>query len=120
MSIAAAVLVGLVAFEHLAFLVLEIFLWERPLGRKVFGQSKEAARATRVLAMNQGIYNGFLVAGLVWGLILGAQGTAVQIFFLACVVVAGVFGGFTASRQIFLVQALPAATALGLVLATSL
>jgi putative membrane protein len=111
----ASIMVGFVALQHLAFLVLEMFLWDKPLGRKVFGNSREGAKATKVLAMNQGLYNGFLVAGLVWGLLLGAAGGAIQIFFLACVVVAGIFGGFTVSKKILLVQALPAAIALVLV-----
>lgn len=116
MEILATLVVALVALLHLGFLVLEMFLWTRPLGLKVFRQSREAAEASRVLAANQGLYNGFLAAGLLWGLALGAEGTAIQVFFLGCVIVAGVFGALTASRQILFVQALPAAVGLALVL----
>lgn len=114
MDIAAHLLVALVALLHLGFLVLEMFLWTRPIGLKIFGQRREAAEASRVLAANQGLYNGFLAAGLLWGLATGA--VDVQVFFLGCVIVAGVFGAATASRAILFVQALPAAVALGLVL----
>lgn len=116
MEIAANLVVALVALLHVYFLVLEMFLWTRPVGLKVFGQTREAAEASRVLAANQGLYNGFLAAGLVWGLWLGADGTAIQLFFLGCVLVAGVFGAATASRKILFVQALPAALGLALVL----
>jgi len=110
------VLIGLVAFLHAYFLVLEMFLWDKPMGLRTFGHSQESARASKVLAMNQGLYNGFLAAGLVWGLSLGEAGTPIKIFFLGCVVIAGLFGGFTASRKILWVQALPAAVALTLLL----
>lgn len=116
MSTVAAVLVGLVALLHVYFLVLEMFLWDKPAGLKAFGQTLEAARASKVLAANQGLYNGFLAAGLLWGLVLGDAGTGVKVFFLACVIVAGLFGAATASRKILFVQALPAAVALALVL----
>jgi putative membrane protein len=109
------ILIGLVALLHVYFLVLEMFLWDKPYGLKAFGMTPERAAASKVLAMNQGLYNGFLAAGLVWGLVSGAF--AVKVFFLACVVVAGVFGGVTASRKILWVQALPAAIALGLLFA---
>ena len=112
----ANILVGLVALLHVGFLVLEMFLWDKPFGLRIFGHSREHARASKVLAMNQGLYNGFLAAGLVWGLLLGAAGNPIKIFFLVCVVIAGVFGGLTASRKILFVQALPAAMALVLVL----
>jgi putative membrane protein len=108
--------IGLVALLHIYFLILEMFLWDKPMGRRVFGNSQEFATASKVLAMNQGLYNGFLAAGLIWGLSLGAAGMAIKVFFLGCVIVAGVFGGFTASRKILIVQALPAAIALLLVL----
>jgi putative membrane protein len=117
MKAAADIAVAVVALLHLYFLVLEMLLWDRPLGRKVFGMSKEKAAMTKQLAMNQGLYNGFLAAGLIWGLLLGPAGFAVKLFFLGCIVVAGVFGAFTVSRKIFFVQALPALIALGLVLA---
>lgn len=118
MSIAADVVVALVALLHLYFLVLEMFLWDKPAGLRAFGHSREAAAASKVLAANQGLYNGFLAAGLVWGLIQGAAGTPVKVFFLACVLIAGVYGALTASRKILVVQALPALVALGLVMAT--
>jgi putative membrane protein len=118
MRAAVVALVGLIALLHLYFLVLEMFLWTKPAGRRVFGTSREMAEATKTLAANQGLYNGFLAAGLVWSLLAPrGLGAPLQVFFLACVVVAGVFGGATASRKILWVQALPAAVALGLVLA---
>ena len=116
MLIAANVVVGLVALLHIYFLVLEMFLWDKPAGLRAFGQTREAARASKVLAANQGLYNGFLAAGLFWGLSLGAGGTTVKVFFLVCVLVAGLFGAATASRKILFVQALPAAIGLVLVL----
>ena len=112
MTLAANILVGLVAFFHIGFLILEMFLWDKPFGLRTFGHSQESAKATKVLAMNQGLYNGFLAAGLVWGLSLGVAGDPVKIFFLACVVIAGIFGGMTASRTILVIQAFPAALAL--------
>jgi putative membrane protein len=117
MTTAANIAIAAVALLHLYFMVLEMFLWDTPFGRRAFGLSVEFAAASRSLAMNQGLYNGFLSAGLAWGLLLGPAGLAVKVFFLSCVIVAGVFGGFTASRKIFLVQALPGAIALGLLLA---
>jgi putative membrane protein len=116
MHTAANLLIALVALLHVYFLVLEMFLWTKPLGLKVFGQTREAAEASKVLAANQGLYNGFLAAGLLWGLALGEQGTAIKIFFLGCVVIAGVYGAATANRRILFVQALPAAIALCLLL----
>lgn len=112
MNIAANTIVALVAVLHIYFLVLEMFLWDKPAGRKAFGLSLEQAQSTKVLAANQGLYNGFLAAGLIWGLILGAEGTHITIFFLGCVVVAGVFGAATASKKILFIQALPAAIGL--------
>lgn len=93
-----------------------MFLWDKPRGLRAFGQTLEAAKASKVLAANQGLYNGFLAAGLFWGLSLGASGTALKVFFLGCVLAAGVFGAATASRRILFVQALPAAVGLALVL----
>ena len=115
MSIIANVLVALVALLHLYFLVLEMFLWDKPAGLRAFGHTPEAAAASKVLAANQGLYNGFLAAGLIWGLSLGTAGTAVKVFFLVCVLVAGLYGAATASRKILFVQALPALIALVLV-----
>ena len=117
MSIIANILVALVALLHLYFLVLEMFLWDKPAGLRAFGHTAEAAAASKVLAANQGLYNGFLAAGLIWGLSLGAAGTAIKVFFLLCVVVAGLYGAVTASRKILVVQALPGLIALALVLA---
>jgi putative membrane protein len=116
MILAANVVVALVALLHLYFLVLEMFLWNTPKGRRTFDLTPEFAAASRTLAANQGLYNGFLAAGLGWGLALGADGVAVTVFFLGCVIVAGVFGALTASRKILWVQALPGAIALVLVL----
>lgn len=109
MHLAANIVVAIVALLHIYFLVLEMFLWDKPAGRKAFGLSLEQAQSTKVLAANQGLYNGFLAAGLIWGLILGHSGVQIQLFFLACVFVAGVFGAATASKKILYVQALPAA-----------
>ncbi|MBT0959687.1 DUF1304 domain-containing protein [Denitromonas iodatirespirans] len=106
------IVVALVALIHLYILVLEMFLWDKPAGLRAFGQTLESARASKVLAANQGLYNGFLAAGLLWGLVLGADGFAVKVFFLACVLVAGLYGAATASRKILFVQALPAAIGL--------
>ena len=116
MKTAADIFVGLVALLHVYFLVLEMFLWDKPYGMKTFGMTPEKAAMTKSLAMNQGLYNGFLAAGLVWGLWLGPAGFAVKVFFLACVLVAGIFGSITASRKILWVQAVPAAVALELLI----
>jgi len=116
MFVAANIVVILVAALHLYFLVLEMFLWDKPIGLRAFGQTREKAAATKVLAANQGLYNGFLAAGLLWGLSLGAEGSGIKVFFLACILVAGLFGAATASRKILFVQALPAAIGLALVL----
>ena len=116
MVMVANVVVGLVALLHVYFLVLEMFLRDKPAGLRAFGQTKEAATASKVLAANQGLYNGFLAAGLFWGLTLGAGGTGIKVFFLCCVLVAGLYGAATASRKILFVQAIPAAIGLALVL----
>ena len=112
----ANILVAIVALLHVYFLVLEMFLWTKPAGRRAFGTTQEQAEQSKVLAMNQGLYNGFLAAGLIWGLTLGAAGRGVVIFFLLCVIAAGVFGAATASMKILWVQAVPALVALGAVL----
>ena len=114
MSVLATILVGLVVLIHIYIVMLEMFLWTRPAGRKAFGLTPEFAEATKVLAANQGLYNGFLAAGLVWGLVHPVPEFAwqIQLFFLACVAVAGIFGGVTASRKIVLVQTLPAVVAI--------
>jgi putative membrane protein len=111
----ANILVALVALLHVYFLVLEMFLWDKPYGMKTFGNTAEKAQITKVLAANQGLYNGFLAAGLVWGLNLGVDGKEITTFFLGCVVVAGLFGALTVSKKIFFVQALPALLALAAV-----
>lgn len=118
MQIAATVLVGLLAALHVYILVLEMFLWQGPKGRELSGFDADMARATAGLAANQGLYNGFLAAGLVWGtLVSDPTGFRVQVFFTVCVTVAGLYGGATANRRIFFVQALPGAISLAVVLA---
>lgn len=117
MSLAANVLVGLVALIHIYFLVLEMFLWRTPTGRRIFGTDQAFADRSAALAANQGLYNGFLAAGLIWSLIAADPvGFAAKVFFLSCVIIAGLYGGFTVNRRILLIQALPAAVALLLVL----
>ena len=111
----ADAVVALVALLHVGFLVLEMFLWDKPLGLRVFRHSAEAAARTRVLAANQGLYNGFLAAGLFWGLAPNVHSGEIKTFFLACVVIAGVYGAISVSRRILLVQALPGALGLLLV-----
>ncbi|BBB29021.1 DUF1304 domain-containing protein [Neptunomonas japonica] len=112
----ANIVIGIVALLHVYFLVLEMFLWDKPTGLRVFKQTKEQASATKILAANQGLYNGFLAAGLIWGLALGNNGSDIKVFFLSCIVIAGLYGGATASRRIIAIQAAPAALALILVL----
>jgi putative membrane protein len=116
MRMLADVLTALVAALHVYFLVLEMFFWDHPKGRKIFSTTPEFAAASKALAANQGLYNGFLAAGLLWGLWLGVGGTAVKVFFLCCVVVAGVYGAYSVNRRILFVQAAPAALALSLLL----
>ena len=118
MSLLANTVVGLIAVLHVYILVLEMFLWDKPAGLRAFGQTQQAATATKVLAANQGLYNGFLAAGLFWGLSLGAAGLSVKIFFLLCVLVAGLYGAATANKKILFIQAVPAAIGLGLLLMT--
>jgi putative membrane protein len=112
MSIVANILVALVATLHAGFLVLEMFLWTTPFGLKTFNMTAEVANSSAVLAANQGLYNGFLAAGLIWGLIARTNATSIKVFFLGCVIVAGVFGAATAKPSILFMQALPAALAL--------
>lgn len=114
MNTAANLVVLLIALMHLYILVLEMFLWDKPRGLKAFGLTPEFAAQTKVLAANQGLYNGFLSAGLLWGLWLGAAGGGVKVFFLLWVVVAGVYGAATVGRKILFIQALPAAVGLAL------
>lgn len=108
----ANILTGLVALIHAYILVLEMFLWDTPRGRKAFGTTEAFARESKVLAANQGLYNGFLAAGLIWGIWLGEAGDPVKIFFLLCVAVAGIYGAMTVGIRILLIQTIPAAIAL--------
>lgn len=116
MRVVANLVVALVALAHLYFLALEMFFWTKPLGLRTFGMSQDIANSTAVLAANQGLYNGFLAAGLVWSLLDARRGFALKLFFLGCIVVAGIYGGSTAKMTILYVQALPAAVAFVLVL----
>jgi putative membrane protein len=116
MSVVANIVIAVIALLHVYFLVLEMFLWTKPTGRRAFGLTAEFAEQSKALAANQGLYNGFLAAGLVWGLSLGMAGFSIKLFFLVCVLIAGIFGGLTASRKILWIQALPAVIALLLLL----
>jgi len=118
MVTAANIAIGALAVLHAYFLVLEMFLWDKPYGRRVFKLTPEFAAASKSLAANQGLYNGFLAAGLVWGLALGTAGFQIKLFFIVCVIIAGLFGAATANRIILFVQALPGIVALALLLAT--
>lgn len=117
MVLIANIVVSLVALLHVYFLVLEMFLWDKPLGLKTFHMTAEKAQMTKVLAANQGLYNGFLAAGLLWGLMSGEAGVGIQIFFLTCVLVAGLYGAASVGYKILFIQALPAALGLLLLLA---
>lgn len=114
MLLASQIVVGLLAALHVYILVVEMFLWDTPYGRKAFGLAPEFSASTKVLAANQGLYNGFLAAGLVWGLL--TPGAQVELFFLGCILVAGVYGAATSSRKILFVQAVPASLGIALVL----
>lgn len=116
MNLLANLVIVLVAVLHIYFLVLEMFLWDKPAGLKAFRQTPAQAAATKVLAGNQGLYNGFLAAGLLWGFALGAAGFSVKVFFLSCVVIAGIYGAATVSKKILYIQAAPAALGLLLLL----
>lgn len=118
MIILSDILTLFIALLHINFLILEMFYWDKPFGLRLFGHSKEVAEHSKVLAMNMGLYNGFLAAGLLWGLALGTNGDAIKLFFLGCVFIAGIFGGITAASKIFYIQALPAALAFVIVLLT--
>ena len=117
MNIVANILVFLVAISHVGILILEMFFWNHPIGQKIFSMTPEVAESSSVLAMNQGLYNGFLAAGLFWGLF--ANRVEIQLFFLSCVIVAGIFGGITAKASILFTQGLPALLAFVVVLAAS-
>ena len=119
MKKATDVLIGLIALEHIWFLVLEMFLWTKPIGMETFGLTAEFAQQSASLAANQGLYNGFLAAGLIWGLLKKADGFSIKVFFLSCVLVAGVFGAVTAKATILYIQGVPAMFALGLLLLTN-
>lgn len=110
MSNIALILIAVVALLHLYFLVLEMFLWTKPLGLKTFRNTPEKAEITRVLAANQGLYNGFLAAGLIWSIV--AQKSDVALFFLGCVVVAALYGAYSVNKRIFFVQGVPAIAAI--------
>ena len=114
----ANLLTGLVAAIHIYIVVLEMLLWDTPRGRKAFGLTEAFSASTKVLAANQGLHNGFLAAGLIWGIWLGETGDPVKIFFLLCVAIAGIFGALTASRRIILIQTVPALIALAAVIWT--
>lgn len=114
MKIIADILTALVAIEHIGILILEMFFWDHPVGQRIFGMTPEVSAASATLAANQGLYNGFLAAGLFWGLFSGRRD--VKLFFLACVVVAGIFGGLTAKTSILFTQGFPALLAIVLVL----
>jgi putative membrane protein len=118
MKVVAALLVALVALLHFGFLIIEMFLWTTPFAQRSFGMTEAFARESAVLAANQGLYNGFLAAGLVWGLVARENAQAVKIFFLSCVIIAGLYGAATAKLSILFIQALPAALALAAVLMT--
>jgi putative membrane protein len=114
MSTFTNIIIAFIAILHIYFMILEMFFWDKPLGLRIFRQTKESAAASRVLAANQGLYNGFLAAGLIWGLILGTNGNHIIVFFLVCIIVAGIYGALTANRKILYIQAFPAAIALAL------
>jgi putative membrane protein len=120
MRLALDVLTGFIALQHALFLVLESFLWTTPFGRKVFKRTAAEAESSKVLAQNQGLYNGFLSAGLVWALVVreAPHGPSVRLFFLGCVAVAGVVGGLTAARSILFIQGVPAFLAIALFFAS--
>ncbi len=117
MKLLANIFTSIVAFSHVGILVLEMFFWNHPIGQKIFSMTPEVAESSAVLAMNQGLYNGFLAAGLFWGLLRNRLD--VKVFFLSCVVIAGIFGGFTAKTSILFTQGLPALMALTLVLTSA-
>ena len=115
----ATIAVTAVAILHFAFLILEMFLWTKPSGRRIFGLSREFSEQSAGLAANQGLYNGFLAAGLVWGLISRQPSNDITVFFLACIIIAGIYGALTVKPVILFVQALPGTVALTLVLTSS-
>jgi putative membrane protein len=113
MNILVNTLIAIIALQHISFLILEMFLWQKPIGRKVFHTSEDFAKATARLAANQGLYNGFLSAGLIWSLFASQiYAGQLKVFFLSCVIAAGIYGAFSVNRMIFFVQGLPAVIAL--------
>ena len=113
MELLPKVLIALVAIEHFYFLILEMFLWTKPKGLKVFGNTREDAEKSKVLAANQGLYNGFLAAGLLWSLMDRSNSTSIAIFFLSCVIAAGIYGAYSTKKiKLFYIQSLPAITAM--------
>ena len=116
MELITNLLIIIIALLHGYFLVLEMFFWDKPLGRKTFNLTADFAKKSKALAANQGLYNGFLSVGLVWGLLMGNEGIGILLFFLSCIVIAGTFGGITVNKRIFLIQALPALIALSLLI----
>jgi len=116
MKYALISIIALVAFEHIYFMILEMFYWTKPKGLKTFGLTKEKAENSKVLAANQGLYNGFLAAGLIWGIIDTDHFFSISIFFLSCVAIAGIYGAYsTKNKRLFYIQALPAIIALVLI-----
>ncbi len=116
MRMIALLLTAFVALSHVGIMILEMFYWDHPVGRQIFNMTAEVSASSAVLAANQGLYNGFLAAGLIWGLVAGRRD--VKVFFLACVIVAGVYGGLTAKMSILFTQGAPALLALLAVLST--
>lgn len=116
MSLIANIVIALIGLLHVYILILEMFLWDKPAGLRAFGLTQEFASASKTLAANQGLYNGFLAAGLFWGLSMGDGGTGVKVFFLSCILVAGLYGAATANKKILFIQAVPAATGLALII----
>ncbi|EKD42606.1 MAG: hypothetical protein ACD_73C00085G0002 [uncultured bacterium] len=118
MKLLTSLIISFIALQHYLFLILEMFVWATPLGLKIFKHDQKTADASAILAKNQGLYNGFLASGLVWSLLLknAPQAQALQIFFLTCILIAGIYGGVTAAKNILLIQALPACIALILLL----
>ncbi len=114
MAAITTIVIALIALLHVYILILEMFLWQKPVGLRAFRNTPEKAAITKVLAANQGLYNGFLAAGLFWGLWLGDAGTSINVFFLVCIAIAGIYGAATAARKILYIQTIPAAIALGL------
>ena len=118
MNIIASTAVLTVALLHIYFMILEMFFWTKPFGMKTFGLKPDFAQASKVLAMNQGLYNGFLAAGLIWALLADDNARQISAFFLGCVILAGIFGAITANRKILFIQALPGLLALATLLTT--